>query len=105
MTGSQGREQTAFPPSHSTCRAAFPAAEAAEGGSCGYRWQKGGQPGPRLQGDKCTAQRCQMDAPAFGTEAPQETLGCLSYPGSLQAPSFTSFSQMINLACQESWLP
>lgn len=46
MRGSQEKEQTTPPFSHSTCWGCSPAAEAAEGGSCGYRWQKGGQPGP-----------------------------------------------------------
>ena len=35
----------------------------------------------------------------------QETLGCFSWPGWLQAPSLPGLSQIINLACQRSRLP
>lgn len=50
VRGSQGRGQAA--PLRAPVGAAGPAAEAAGGGNCSYRRQKGGQPGRRLQGDK-----------------------------------------------------
>lgn len=107
MKESQGREETppTPPPDTAPVETAGPAAEVAEGGSCGYRWQKGDQPGPRLHGDKCTTQRGQMDGPAFGIEVSQGNTGLLFMPWIVAGSLSPQPSQRINLTCQGSWLP